>query len=96
MKQPFWLTNTTTSQDPFDELNIGNLFNNGNFGDLVVFSSNTSPPFVNEVNGRIMLNIGSLGVDYHYTGKNYIVFASIYEGDGPVAQRIKIESISYQ
>lgn len=36
------------------------------------------------------MNIGSLGVDYHYTGNNYMVIASIYEGDGPAAQRIKI------
>lgn len=90
LKQPFWLSNTTNSNDPFDELNLGSLFNNGKFGDVVVFSSNTSPPFVNEVNGRIMLNVGALGVDYHYTGKNYMVVMGIYEGEGPANQRIKI------
>ena len=41
------------------------------------------------------MNIGSLGVDYHYTGKNFIVIASIYEGIGPVSQRIKMEIISH-
>ncbi len=39
------------------------------------------------------MNIGSLGVDYYYTGKNFIVIASIYEGIGPVSQRIKMEII---
>ncbi len=84
------LTNTTTSRDSFDEINIGQLFNNGNFGDLVVYSSNISPPVCTEVNGRIIMNIGSLGFDHHYTGKNFIVIASIYEGIGPVSQRTKV------
>lgn len=90
-KQPFYLTNTTTNLDPFDELNFGKLFNSGEFGDLVVFSSNMKPPFLNEFDGRIILNIGSLGIDYHYLNKKYIVLVSVYEGNGPVSDRTKID-----
>lgn len=79
LKQPF-LLNNTLSDDPFDEVNMGGLYNSGKFGDLVIFSSQNSPPFVNEIKGRIVLNIGSLGVDYHYTGNHYMAIASIYEG----------------
>ena len=73
---------------------MGRLYNCRNYGDLVVFSSQTSPPFVNEIKGRIILNIGSLGVDYHFTGNHYMAIASIYEGEGAAGQRIKIETIS--
>lgn len=90
MKQPFFLTNTISSQDPFDEVNLGQLFNDGNFGDIVVFSSTISPPFVNLVDNRLIVNIGGLGVDYHYTDKNFISLISLYEGDGPLAQRVKV------
>ena len=88
------LTNTISAQDPIDEINLGSLFNNGEFGELVIFSSNTNPPFINEYGGRIVLNIGSMGIDYHYTGKNFMVMASIFEGDGPANQRILIDTIS--
>jgi len=56
------LTNSTASTDPIDEVNIPALYNNGEFGDLAIFSSAFHQPFVNEVNGRIIHNIGSLGV----------------------------------
>ena len=35
-----------------------------------------------------------MGVDYHYTGKNFIVLASFFEGEGPACQRIRIDTIS--
>lgn len=59
---------------------MGSLFNAGKFGDLVVFSSNLSPPFVNSVGERVVLNIGSLGVDPHYTGSHYMSIVSLFEG----------------
>lgn len=95
IKQPFFLTNTISSQDPIDEVNLGQLLNDGNFGDIVVFCSHTNPPFVNMVENRLIVNIGALGVDYHYTGKNFISLISLYEGDGPIAQRVKVETISH-
>lgn len=89
LKQPFLLNNTMTD-DPFDEVNMGALYNGGDFGDLVVFSSVHSPPFVNVVDGRIVLNIGSLGVDYNFTASHYMALVSIYEGEGRACERVKI------
>jgi hypothetical protein len=70
------------------------LYNHGNFGELIVFSSTRSPPFAKELNGRVILNIGSLGIEPNESVKNFIAIASLYDGDGAVAQRIKIEAIS--
>lgn len=61
-------------------MNIPALYNNGEFGDLVIFSSVFHQPFVNEVNGRVIHNIGSLGVETNFAGNNFMSLVSIYEG----------------
>ena len=66
------------------------MYNDGEFGDMVVISSSFSPPYINKVNGRLILNIGSLGVDYNETGNHYMVITSLYEGEGPASERIKV------
>lgn len=42
-KQPFLLTNA--NEQPFDETNLPGLFNKGHFGDIIVTSSERSPPY---------------------------------------------------
>jgi hypothetical protein len=40
---------------------------------------------VKEINGRIMLNIGSLGVETNEAATNFVSVVSVYEGEGAVA-----------
>lgn len=78
-KQPFYLTNTL--DEPFDETNLPGLYNNGEFGHIIVTSSHRDPPFAREIKGRVFVNIGSLGMDEpNLTEKHYIALLSIYDG----------------
>jgi hypothetical protein len=89
MKQPFYITNTL-DDSPFDETNLNEVFNNGEFGNIVVMSSKMLPPFARKVKGRIFVNIGSLGIDFHVMDKKYMTLVSIYQGSGPSNERIKV------
>lgn len=91
-KQPFLLTNA--HEEPFDETNLNNLYNEGKFGNIVVISSNRDAPFAREVRGRVFVNIGSLGIDHaNSLNEHYMALVSIYDGEGPVCQRVKVESL---
>jgi hypothetical protein len=91
-KQPFLLTNA--HEQPFDETNLPGLFNKGLFGDIVVTSSERSPPYAREIKGRVFVNIGSLGIEHHDTGKHFMTLLSIYDGEGPKGHRTKVETLS--
>jgi desulfoferrodoxin (superoxide reductase-like protein) len=81
--------------EPFDETNLAGLYNAGKFGSIVVTSSHRDPPFAKEARGRVYVNIGSLGIDHPNTlDRHYMALVSIYDGEGPVAQRIKVESLT--
>lgn len=91
-KQPFYLVNA--QDEPFDETNLTKLYNQGKFGDIVVSCSHRDAPFAREVRGRVFVNIGSLGIDHpNNAGQHYMTLVSIYDGEGPVAQRVKVESL---
>lgn len=60
-KQPFYLSNA--QDEPFDETNLPGLYNNGNFGSIVVTSSRRAPPLAREVRGRVYVSIGALSID---------------------------------
>lgn len=73
---------------------MSSVFNRGKFGDVIVMASQRSPVFAHRVKGnKVFVNIGSLGVDYHAQGKHFMAMVSVYEGEGDVAERIKVESI---
>ena len=46
-------------------------------------SSKILPPFARKVKGRVFVNIGSLGIDFHTMEKKYMTLVSIYQGTGP-------------
>jgi hypothetical protein len=93
LMQPFFLTNTM--EEPFDETNLPALYNDGTFGDIIVTSSRKNPPFATEVNGKVFLNIGSLGMDQeNATGKHYMTLVSVFDGTGAIADRTKVETLS--
>jgi hypothetical protein len=57
-------------------------------------SSQRHPAFAHKVKGnKIFVNIGSLGIDYHALEKHFMTLMSIYDGQGDVSERIKIDSI---
>lgn len=91
-RQPFYMTNA--HEEPFDETNLPGLYNGGEFGHIVVTSSRKDAPFAREIRGRLFVNIGSLGIDQaNSNDHHYMTLVSIYDGEGPVAQRVKVESL---
>lgn len=91
-KQPFYLTNAL--EESFDETNFSGLYNEGKFGHIVVTSSESKAPSVYEVKGRLFVNIGSLGMDRpDNADQHHLTLMSIYDGEGPVVHRVKIESL---
>lgn len=91
-KQPFYLTNV--QDEPFDETNLPGLFNNGKFGNIVVAVSSQKPPSAHEIKGKVFVSIGALGMDQpNNEDQHYLTLISIYDGEGPVAQRVKVESL---
>jgi hypothetical protein len=56
-------------------------------------SSNYHPVFVHKVKGKLFVNIGGLGIDGHVMGKHYITVMSVYEGQGEVNERVKVEAV---
>lgn len=90
LRQPFFITNTLDDAK-FDETNFSRVFNRGNFGDVIVMSSQRHPVFAHKVKGnKVFINIGSLGVDYHAQDKHFMALMSLYEGSGNVADRIRV------
>ena len=83
-KQPFYLTNTLTKEEPFDETNFGELYNHGDFGDFVIVSSNRHEPFFRKIitsNGKGykgIINVGSLGIETNLSGEYYMSVLSVY------------------
>lgn len=87
------MSNTVEGQ--FDEVNLPGLYNGGEFGNIVVTSSRHNPPFAREVKGRLYVNVGSLGVDSpHEAGKHFMTLLSIFDGEGPLAGRTKVETLT--
>lgn len=67
------------------------MFNRGNFGNVIVMSSQRSPVFAHKVKGnKLFINIGSLGVDYHAQDKHFMTLMSVYDGEGDVSDRIRV------
>ena len=92
-KQPFYLSNA--QEEPFDETNLPGLYNNGDFGHIVVTSSRRAPPLAREVRGRVFASIGALSIDLpNPEEKHYMTLMSIYDGSGPVAPRVKVEALT--
>ncbi len=56
-------------------------------------SSNSHPVFAHKIKGKAFVNIGSLGVDGHVMGKHYITIMSVYDGQGEVSERVKVEAL---
>ena len=70
------------------------LYNQASFGDIIVYSSRKNPTFASEVNGKMFVNVGCLGIDKENLSNNHFMsLISIYEGSGPAALRTKVESI---
>lgn len=86
---------TNTLEDtPFDETNFSSLFNRGEFGDLIIMSSQRHPVFAHRVKGnKVFVNVGSLGVDWHAEDKHFMTLISVYDGLGDVSERIKVDAI---
>lgn len=84
LKQPFLLFNTKVAEEPFDEVNFGGLYNDGQYSDVLVFTSNFYKPFVEKIGTRLVVNVGSLGIDYHESSEHYLTILSFYEGEGTV------------
>lgn len=40
-----------------------------------------------------MVNVGSLGIETNFDLNHYMAIISIYEGEGPVSERVKVETI---
>lgn len=91
-KQPFLLTNCG-EEEQFDDTNLPLVYNEGKFGNILIISSENSPPYARDIKGRLVVNIASLGMHEHITQKHYMTLMSIYEGEGPLSKRTKIESI---
>ena len=90
LKQPFFITNTLDDAT-FDETNFSRVFNRGNFGNVIVISSQRSPVFAHKIKGnKLFVNIGSLGVDYHAQDKHFMALMSLYDGEGEVSDRIRV------
>lgn len=90
LKQPFFISNTLEDAT-FDETNFSGVFNRGNFGNVIVMSSQRNPVFAHKVKGnKIFVSIGSLGVDYHAQDKHFMALMSIYDGEGDVCDRIRV------
>jgi hypothetical protein len=66
------------------------MYNDGSYGDIIITTSNFSPPFAKTVQGRVFVNVGSLGMENHETGKHYMSLISLYEGEGSVADTTKV------
>ena len=81
---------SNSSNEPFDEVNLDNLFNAGSFSDIIIISSKTMVPYARSFNGRLVVNIGSLGMDSEFHDKRYMTLMSIYQGQGPLCDRTKI------
>lgn len=60
---------------------------------MIIISSNNHPVFAHKVKGKVFVNIGALGVDGHVMGKHYITIMSLYDGQGDVSERVKIEAV---
>lgn len=87
------MTNTLDDA-PFDETNFSGLFNENGFGDVIVMSSQRHPVFAHKVkDNKVFVNIGSLGLDFHSDEKHFMALMSLYDGEGEVAERIRVDSI---
>lgn len=83
--------------EPFDETNLPGVYNAGKFGHIIVISSYRDHPYAVEIRGRLFVNIGSLGIDEsNLTNKHYMTLVSIYDGEGPVSKRVKVESMTME
>lgn len=91
LKQPFLIANT--AENGFDEVNLSSLYNGFDFGDIVVTSSSYSPSYAHEVNGVLFVNVGSLGIEENFTKRHYLTVVSIYEGEGGVSGRTRVDVI---
>jgi hypothetical protein len=77
-----------------DETNFSELFNKGEFGNVIVMSSQRHPVFAHKVKGnKVFVNIGSLGIDFHAQEKHFMTLLSLYDGEGEVADRIRVDAI---
>lgn len=62
------MTNTLNKEEPFDETNFGQLYNNGDFGDFIITSSNRHEPLFRKIStsnskhSKGIINVGSLGI----------------------------------
>ena len=54
-------------------------------------SSQKHPAFAHKIKGqKVFINIGSMGLDYHMEDKHFMTLMSVYEGQGELADRIKV------
>ena len=66
------------------------MFNEGKFGDIIIISSKTHPPFTQRVKDKIFMNVGSLGIDYHREGKHFMQIVSLFNGQGSISERVRV------
>jgi hypothetical protein len=56
-------------------------------------SSQVHPSFAHKVKDKIFMNVGSLGIDYHREGKHFMQVLSLFNGQGNVSERVRVESV---
>ena len=92
-RQPFLVSNTIEGH--FDEVNLPSVYNKGKFGNIIVTSSRHNPPFARQVKGRLYVNVGSLGIDSpHQAAKHFMTMLSVFEGEGSLTDRVKVETLT--
>lgn len=62
---------------------------------MILFSSTRMKPFAKRVDDRVVVNVGSLGIEANDDGNNFMVVLSVYEGEGVPVDRVRIDMICH-